>query len=234
MVVDSAGRCVYLVSPPTPSTRGLLVIHDIFGFAGGRTQACCDLLAARGFHVALADFYDGANMPQMGGFNDPAAREWLKSMSLPAALDVHANRAFGLLKERGAVSIGALGFCWGAYVVFKLSAYGSIRAGVSCHPSLKIGRMFFGEEESEISLAKAVKCPQCMMPAGNDPDMFRDGTIAKAVQSSGSDCVVLDFPEMEHGFVCRGDLSQAAVQRDVDAALAKASEFLGLHLATAK
>ena len=46
---------------------------------------------------------------------------------------------FALLASKGADSVGAIGFCWGAYPVFQFSSDGLIKAGVSCHPSLKIG-----------------------------------------------------------------------------------------------
>jgi dienelactone hydrolase len=38
---------------------------------------------------------------------------------------------FALLASKGADSIGAIGFCWGAYPVFQFSTGGLIKAGVS-------------------------------------------------------------------------------------------------------
>jgi len=231
VVTDASGGRVYLVAPPAPSTMGVVVLYDVMGFDGGRTKQCCDALASMGFHVAMPDVYDGTDIKEKGGFGDPAAMAWLKGISDFDSLAPRITPSLSLLRSAGATKVGALGFCWGAYPAFKLSAAGLVQACVSCHPALKIGSMFFGESESETALASAVQCPQCLMPSGNDSVLLRDGTLSTLIEAAGFECEVLSFPGMEHGWVTRGDLSQPEVQRDCEAALQKAGAFFSTHLA---
>ena len=50
---------LYYSAPPSASTKGILVIYDVFGFSGGRIKSVCDQLALAGFHVAMPDSYEG-------------------------------------------------------------------------------------------------------------------------------------------------------------------------------
>lgn len=133
-----------------------------------------------------------------------------------------------MLAAKGADSVGAIGFCWGAYPVFQLSADDLIKAGVSCHPSLKIGNMFF--QQSVESQCAAAKCPMVFCPAGNDDDHYRDGTLKKLIEANGHECLEADFPDMKHGWVPRGDVSEAEIARDVQKALDTATSFFTKHL----
>ena len=77
--------------------------------------------------------------------------------------------------------------------MFELSATGKLQAGASCHPSTQICKMLFDKEES--ALAGAVKCPQLLCPAGNDPDTLKEG--GAVVLSPG--CASFDeFDNFEH------------------------------------
>ena len=229
-VSEVGGLTIYYVAPPAPIDRGILVIYDVHGFSGGRIKGVCDTLAAAGFHVAMPDVYKGENIGMKGGLKDnPAGRDWLKGHTEWSTLGPALDPALGLLRAKGATKLGAVGFCWGAYGVFKLSADSKIAAGVSCHPSIKLGQEFFGE--SVEAQAAAAKCAMCMLPAGNDPEYYTDGTLSKIIEGNGHACEATAFPEMAHGWVPRGDASDPAVARDVKAALEIASAFLTKHLA---
>ena len=73
-----------------------------------------------------------------------------------------------------------------------------------------------------------------LLQAGNDPDNTKPGgAVHQALGKHpgfGAKCVVEDFPEMKHGWLPRGDLSQPAVARDVAAAMKKVLAFLDQHL----
>lgn len=192
---------VYYVAPPSPSDAGVVVIYDIFGFSGGRIKSVCDSLAASGFHVAMPDIYDGTEMTAKGGFGNPDAMAWLKETTAWETQSKLIEPGFAALAAKGVTKVGAIGFCWGCYAVCKLACTPSkIMVGVNCHPSLKIGNMFF--QESEEAQVSATKCPLCFMPAGNDPDHYRDGTLSKLVEATGNECLVVDFPDMVHGACC--------------------------------
>ena len=162
----------------------------------------------------------------MGGFGNEAAMAWLKKQSDYAGHTKAAMQpALDLLASKGATAVGAIGFCWGAYPMVKLASDGTIQAGVSCHPSLKIGKMFF--DEDEIDQVAATKAPLLFLPAGNDDALYTDGSLkAEGVEVTGR-----AFPDMSHGWVPRGDASDPAVARDVEAALKAATDFFAAKLA---
>ena len=58
-------------------------------------------------------------------------------------------------------------------VAYHAAASGKISAQVGFHPSLQVGKYFFGETEEAIS--EAVACPTLLVPAGNDPDTVKPG-----------------------------------------------------------
>lgn len=218
---------IYYSAPPIVSTKGILVIYDVHGFSGGRIKSVCDQLALAGFHVAMPDLYDGTSITAQGGFGNAPAMKWLKGVSdYPGYLKEALQPAFEYLVSKGATNgIGAIGFCWGAYPVVKLACDGAIKAGVSCHPSLKIGKMFFDEEEAD--QVKPSQAPLLFMPAGNDDALYTDGTL-KA--DSGVEVAAVPFPEMKHGWVPRGDASDPAVARDVERALKAATDFFSARM----
>jgi len=218
---------LYYSAPPTASTLGIVVIYDVHGFSGGRIKSVCDQLALAGFHVVMPDVYEGSSIGAEGGFGEEKAMAWLKAKSdYTGYLKGALKPAFEHLTSQGVTSVGAIGFCWGAYGVTKLSCDGLIHAGVSCHPSLKIGNMFFAEAEAD--QVKPAKAPLLFLPAGNDPPLYTDGTLV--ADDASVEVVAQAFPEMKHGWVPRGDAADAAVARDVEAALKAATDFLGKHL----
>ena len=225
-VVD--GKIYYSPPPDASSTRGIVVVYDVHGFSGGRIKSVCDQLALAGFHVAMPDVYEGTNIGAQGGFGNESVMTWLKQQSnYDGYLKTALQPAFDCLAAKGATGgVGAIGFCWGAYGVVKLACDGSIKAGVSCHPSLKIGQMFF--DESEADQVKPAQAPLLFMPAGNDDALYSDGTLQA---DSGVEVAHRAFPDMAHGWVPRGDAAgDAAVARDVEAALKAATEFFAARL----
>ena len=106
-----------------------------------------------------------------------------------------------------------------------------VRCGVGVHSSIKI---FNFHGSSELAEVEKLRCPQLMLQAGNDPDNTKPrGHVAAALrqrESWGAQCAVEEFPEMKHGWVPRGDLSDAAVRRDVGLAMHRVLAFVAEHL----
>merc|ERR1711933_557855 len=69
---------LYYSAPPAASTKGIVVIYDVFGFSGGRIKSVCDQIALAGFHVAMPDVYEGTDIAAQGGFGNEKAMAWLK------------------------------------------------------------------------------------------------------------------------------------------------------------
>lgn len=223
---------VYITKPPTtaPLRGGILVVYDVFGFSGGRIKGVCDQLASEGFLVIMPDVYNGTEIVEQGGFGSESGTAFLKSHSW-SKLEPELDLCIKYLNDNEISNIGAIGFCWGAYPVFKLGAKAAIKAACSCHPSLIVGKMLFGETEE--SQAKAVKCPIMLMPASNDPqeNYGETGDVTRGVRAAGFECKTLTFADMQHGWVPRGDAkNDLAVRRDVAQALGFAVAFFKSHL----
>ena len=223
------GLDVYTVPPPTDSKAGIVFIYDVHGFSGVRVKSVCDAVALAGFHVCMPDVYGSSQgVNDFGGFGSDTGKDFLKQYPFDD-LEPKFDKAIAHLKSKGCTSIGAVGFCWGAWAVFKLSATGKIQAGAACHPSIKVGPLLFGEVEKDITAA--VKCPQLLCPAGNDPDNVKPGgELIKIVEGLGLECKSVEYPEMSHGWVIRGDATQEAVARDVKGALNEVTTFFQKHL----
>jgi len=157
--------------------------------------------------------------------------KWIKNYSWEK-VEKDVDRVWNLLWEKlGVKKLGVVGFCWGSYGVLKLSSTGKVAAGISFHPSHSRLTGLYGDDES--SLLKAVQCPQLFVPAGNDPESCKEGGLAQKIfneKSIGKECQFKEFPEMQHGWVPRGDLTDPKVARDVRAALDLGSKFFAKHL----
>lgn len=70
-------------------------------------------------------------------------------------------------RRQGGKVFGAIGTCWGSYMVMKLSAYDEVVAGVSMHPSHPGIMKALGEDEEMGYKDLMNTSRQLMMPAGN-------------------------------------------------------------------
>ena len=210
------------------SGKAIIVITDIFGINGGRVKGICDQYASEGFLVVMPDLLDGLSAEDKGGF--PACVDWLKTFTW-AVLEGKLKSAYKYLADNKITSTGAIGFCWGSWVVFHMSAGTNIQCGVSFHPSLIAAPRWYGEVEAEI--VDAVQCPQFVYPAGNDPANIQPGgelTEMLAAKPFGSKCEFGTYKEQQHGFMVRGDVSNAEVARDVKDGMEKSIKFFKANL----
>jgi len=139
--------------------------------------------------------------------------------------DVHM--AVDYLKSNGATKFGILGFCWGNWVVFHACTGTQFACGVSCHPSAVFCCQKHGENIDTI--VSSINCPQLVMPAGNDPpEMLEGGKFHEVLKHKGS--VFKNFPNEKHGWVTRGDLSNATTVAAVKEAMKSTVEFFNKHM----
>jgi len=118
------------------------------------------------------------------------------------------------------------GTCWGSYMVLKLSSYVVLKAGISLHPSHSGIVVMLGLEEED--LYKDIMCPQMFMPAQNDHENTKNGGLAKKVLTDGLE--IIEFPDMNHGWSTKGDLSRPEVERDVKKTFNFVLTFFGKYL----
>lgn len=185
--------------------KAILIISDIFGPDGGRTKLICDQLADAGFLVVLPDLFKG-DFWKSEDFN--GLMDWFPKYMWNNLEDNFAKHIYPFLETKGVKSTGIVGFCWGVYVAFHASESGKFKAGVGFHPTLD------KFPESAQQLAELVACPYLLVPAGNDPDIVKEGgDVEKILKAKpfGDKVQVQTFPDVNHGWMPRGDINQPEV-----------------------
>jgi len=171
---------------------------------------------------------DGDAMSPKSEFN----MDWIKQFPWKVQKP-KMDAAIKLCKGNGITKIGVFGFCYGGHPACWASSENQdlISCGVVAHPSIQLETYAFGGNMAE--LVKSVKCPFLIAPAGNDLPLFaEEGEFGSALKASakGAECVWKSYPDMSHGWTCRGDLADEKVKRDVEAVMKDASEFFKKYL----
>ncbi|CAK5223356.1 unnamed protein product [Aphanomyces euteiches] len=178
------------------SDRLVLVFTDIYGPDSGRTKDNCVKLSKL-YKVALLDLaVDYPHAPVAIG-----------------AMDSKQDVVAYFKSEHGVTKFGAMGYCMGAWIVAKYSATRGnvLSAGISFHPSWVFEHLFHGEG-SGVKIAEQITVPQLILTAGNDVEWIKPGgDVDKILASRGVPSVLREFPDVLHGWVIRGDLSDPVI-----------------------
>jgi len=199
--------------------------YDIFGLNAGRTKMLADMFADCGYLVLIPDWYRNGEGKAP---TEPDVVEFLKSKTQWTSLATDwTEKVLPYAKSLGAKRFGAIGTCWGSYMVLRLSAEADFFGGVSWHPSHTPISGLLGESASE--LVKGIKCPQLVCPAGGDAKEDLNGEAHQQLVGEQM-WQVEEFLEMKHGWTTRGDMKDEKVKRDVHKAIEDAIGFFKKHL----
>ncbi len=115
---------------------GVLVAHEGRGFSP-QTIDRARMLAELGYVVYAPDFFGTFpdSVEQAMGFIDPF-------VATPTLYGRYGGAALDVLKSHPHVDpdrLGAIGFCWGAYLALKLACATRLRAVVGFHPGVSLG-----------------------------------------------------------------------------------------------
>ena len=247
-------RC-YAVGPRRGAGAVVIVAHDIYGPASGRTFGICDKLSERlgsehgGALVLLPFLFDDAwpsERPMLGAwpklrylFGRALFRRWRQiEPAFRCALLPLARRALGSSSSAGSASsssarIALVGFCWGGWCNLRACAAfpGAFRGAVGFHPSPQLCWLHGDALAPLVRRARAT--PVCFLPGWNDPRLVKEGglvqrTLSEAEPAAPSGASVFrTFARMAHGWVNRGDVAaDARVREDVRLAMDIAVGFL--------
>ena len=200
--------------------------YDIFGLNSGRTKQTADLFSEFGYMVIIPDYFGNGSsiIPWY-----PNATELIKEQSDWTNLEkTWKEIIFPYAESNGAKKFGVLGTCWGTYLVMRLSSDPKVSAGISWHPSHTQISRNLGEDPLE--LMRAVQCPQLIMPAASDPVEDKTGGVHVNILEENAGVEVVEFPEMQHGWTVRGNMSEANVKNDVLKAIKLSLEFFERYL----
>ena len=83
-------------------------------------------------------------------------------------------------------------------------------------------------EENEEEILKNIKSFQMFMPSASEGESVKPGGLGKKILGDGVQ--IIEFPDMEHGWTVRGDLSIPEVERDVEKAFNLVHSFFAKYL----
>ena len=210
----------------SPGDRAILVWPEVFGWEG-RLKNICDQLGSEGYFVVMPDHMRGETMATGGqGF----LKKWADYNSVTGR-DI-TEKLLPYLKQNGVTKIGAIGFCWGAWVIHRASAAGvPLLCGAGCHPSVRLENMASDSADTELELAGKVRCPMLLAAAGNDPENVKEGgAVSELLKKRFPSSVVRSFPAQQHGWVSRGDVTDDTVANGVRDAMSLCQDFFVAHM----
>lgn len=106
----------------------------------------------------------------------------------------------------------------------------SFACSVACHPATILEAAMHGGDEVDL-LQNGAKSPYLCLVAKNDSDVFHVGAAGREVlEKSGGG--VIEFPDMVHGWMSRGDTGDETVKRDVEKAMTCIVDFYSKHMST--
>jgi dienelactone hydrolase len=156
--------------------------------------------------------------------------DWIKTVKFENVKPKIASM-IAVLHSKGIKKIAMIGFCWGGWCLFKsVAEFSDITAGAIIHPAVHLEMYAY---EGDIgALSAKVTIPMLVLPAGNDPDIYREGgAVTAALQANNSKSTWNDdFKDMQHGFVPRGDISDAIVESKVKLALQQVYDFISANI----
>jgi dienelactone hydrolase len=230
---------VYLVESQQETCRGgIMVIPDIYSVraltphvrSGDRIGAICDGLADAGYTVVLPSIFrdkpfdlaiagpEDGDFEKFSAFSQGGGVDWFKSNNYAkVGPDVQAAAKYLREKTNGG-SIGVLGFCYGAWLLSKASSTGDVefQCAVGCHPATVLEEAVFGNDQ--LAMLQSLCQPTMFLCAGNDSPIFvNDGAGKAALESTGGG--VVEYGDMLHGWVSRGDVSDPKVKIGVEKAI---------------
>lgn len=217
----------------------VIVLPEVWGIASGRLRNIADQLGDAGYYALLPKIQPNSPFGgwEQDGYGTTSMDEnlfiWIDKELNWSKTKMRLQKVLDYTRQIGAERVGVMGFCWSTWATFKASVeFGNlITCGVNCHPSVRLEEWLF--KGDQFDLASKVNCPMALFAAGNDPDYVKPGGRFEEILKKkpfGAECIFVDFPDMQHGWVSRGDDSDPVVKRDVEKAIRLAIEFFDKHL----
>lgn len=129
--------------------------------------------------------------------------------------------------------IGCVGFCFGGWTAARALGMEKFAAGACVHPGL-FGEHFIkgGSGSVETLVRRTGNKPILLLPAKEDMDAKLDSKVVRLLAQRRAlrpSDVCVEFPQMRHGWVSRGDSSDPAVQAAQNEALELVVNFFSKH-----
>lgn len=211
----------YYTAPKAKSGKrmGIVVVHDIFGFALPNCKYVVDYFASKGFDAVMPDLYsdkEDVDPPAWPATETEVTKplegeefgKWFGAISSEkfwARFNEDMDEATAFLRRKGCLKFGIIGFCWGGMAAEKAALSGRFAAMVSGHGCAHTAATY-----------KEVKGSSLYISVPDDA-YFSKASQDEIVAAGGKLRV---FDGMHHGFMIRGDFAgNAQVKKAADEAL---------------
>jgi carboxymethylenebutenolidase len=211
-VADGTTMGGYLAAPTAPGPHAaVIVIQEIFG-VNAHIRDVTERFARAGYFALAPEIFHRFAPGYDGSYDDIQASIALIAKLTPEGVAADLAAAHAWLATRDDVRpsrIGAIGYCMGGRLAFVANATLPLGAAVSYYGG--------GIATNHLDLAGALRGPQLLVWAGNDPwipPADRDRVHA-AVRDAGKRYVNVEFSGVNHGFFCdaRSDYDAGAARQ---------------------
>ena len=231
----------YIVGQEEAPSSIVVVLTDVYGIDSGNQKAFCDALSERldSSLVIMPDLFRGR--PIMGSWGLPHGVTM--SLAIPSIVWCSKTRltdtaieidllevVLPYLNKFETAKISIVGLCYGAWVMGRalaLEQLSHLKCGVGIHPTWKIEQI---HGKTEAALAAAVKDKAILFLAANNDDL-KVGTpiiqqLSKQRGNIDENLISIEFPDMVHGFVARGDANDPKIAEQQEKVLSLTVDFI--------
>lgn len=213
----------YLSLPPQEEGPGMLVIPEIFG-VNDHIRSIADRIAGEGYVVLVPDIfwrmkpnielgYDGEDLKK--------ALQYYERFDEAEGMSDLKHAANALRNHRDCTGrIGAIGFCLGGKLTFRLSAQTNLNVAIS----------YYGAKiETHLNEADKITC-QLMMHYGSDDKSIPASAFNKVKEglATKDNVTIYQYEGVGHGFNC--DARASYNKEAADLAWSRSLELLAKEL----
>jgi dienelactone hydrolase len=232
---------MYIVGQEEAPCSIVVVFTDVYGIESGNQKVFCDALSERldSSLVIMPDLFRGN--PIMGSWGLP--HSITNTFAIPSIVWSSKTRMkdtaietdlleviLPFLNKFETAKISMVGFCYGAWVMGRglaLEQLSHLKCGVAIHPSWKIEQI---HGKTETALAAAVKDKPILFLVANNDDL-KVGTpiiqqLSKQRGNIDENTISIEFQDMVHGFVARGDANDPKIAEQQEKVLHLTADFI--------
>eukprot|EP01039_Chlorochromonas_danica_P005195 gene5197-5720_t len=210
--------------------RGVILISDTIGWNSGRIRNIADFfgdndcLAVIPKLMGTSKAAEGPSITSV--FTHPL--DYVKDTTIEGNLKPKVCSLVKYMQKEGIEKIALVGFSWGGWVVTHLLASDiaeNFVCGALPHPSINLEERVFGG--SLINLMSRIERPILLMPTKGDPEDYQH--YLKMLKHKLPTSADVDYYNMEHGFLLRGNLNDREVHQAVVQSLSQIMDFFNHH-----
>eukprot|EP00599_Poterioochromonas_sp_BG-1_P005519 CAMPEP_0173140414 /NCGR_PEP_ID=MMETSP1105-20130129/4875_1 /TAXON_ID=2985 /ORGANISM="Ochromonas sp., Strain BG-1" /LENGTH=362 /DNA_ID=CAMNT_0014053403 /DNA_START=1887 /DNA_END=2972 /DNA_ORIENTATION=+ len=222
-------RTEFYAAGSSRSSYGLIIIPDALGWNAGRIRNICDIFGEKDIFSIVPNFHSrGVEGHTQGFFESENLMDYHKSRILDGNVKPIVADLVAFLKQEKIEKIALLGFAWGSWVVASLLASemaDEFYCGALMQPSLNLEEQRYGGSTAD--LISRINRPVLLMPIMLDPKAYT--SYVKLLRYKLPTSTVVDYHNMESGFMLHGFIEDERVRRACHKAIDQIYNYFQLH-----